>query len=108
MVAQLLAFSSLAQGAPAPAPLRIALIESLSGPFANTGEAVLRNLVWATERINDSGGVKLPGGSRPRGHRPRLLSAWLGPNGVLPGTCEGPPKKHLADLPLRDPIGGRF
>ena len=46
-------------------PFRIALIESLSGSFANTGEAVFRNLVWATERVNARGGVKLPGGNRP-------------------------------------------
>ena len=36
----------------------------MSGPFANTGEAVFRNLVWATERVNVRGGVKLPGGPR--------------------------------------------
>ena len=48
---------------PQPA-FRIALIESLSGSFANTGEAVFRNLVWATERVNARGGVKLPGGNR--------------------------------------------
>jgi branched-chain amino acid transport system substrate-binding protein len=42
--------------------VRIALIESLSGPFGNTGEAVFRNLVWATERVNARGGVKLPSG----------------------------------------------
>ena len=39
----------------------------MSGPFANTGEAVFRNLVWATERVNARGGVKLPanlGGAR--------------------------------------------
>ena len=51
-----------------PAPIRIALIEGLSGPIANTGEAVYRNLVWATERVNARGGVKLPasqGGNRP-------------------------------------------
>ena len=48
-----------------PAPIKVALIESLSGPFANTGEAVFRNLVWATERVNARGGVKLPAGSRP-------------------------------------------
>ena len=47
-----------------PAPIKVALIESLSGPFANTGEAVFRNLVWATERVNARGGVKLPGGAR--------------------------------------------
>ena len=45
-------------------PVRIALIESLSGPFANTGEAVFRNLVWATERVNARGGVRLAGGAR--------------------------------------------
>jgi branched-chain amino acid transport system substrate-binding protein len=46
-------------------PLRIALIESLSGPFGNTGEAVFRNLVWATERVNARGGINLPEGRRP-------------------------------------------
>ncbi|WP_333905919.1 branched-chain amino acid ABC transporter substrate-binding protein [Delftia acidovorans] len=49
-------------------PIRLALIESLSGPFANTGEAVFRNLLWATERVNARGGVLLPaaqGGARP-------------------------------------------
>ncbi|MFN7123839.1 MAG: branched-chain amino acid ABC transporter substrate-binding protein [Hydrogenophaga sp.] len=50
---------------PQPAPIRIAMIEGLSGPIANTGEAVYRNLVWATERVNARGGVKLPGGNRP-------------------------------------------
>lgn len=47
--------------------LKLAMIEGLSGPFANTGEAVFRNLVWATERVNARGGVKLPaaaGGNR--------------------------------------------
>ncbi|WP_235505698.1 branched-chain amino acid ABC transporter substrate-binding protein [Variovorax sp. Root411] len=41
------------------------MIESMSGPFANTGEAVFRNLLWAVERVNARGGVKLPGGARP-------------------------------------------
>lgn len=49
----------------AGAPIRIALIEGLSGAFGNTGEAVYRNLIWAIERVNARGGVKLPGGSRP-------------------------------------------
>ena len=48
----------------AGASIRLALIESLSGPFANTGEAVFRNLLWATERINLRGGVALAGGAR--------------------------------------------
>ncbi len=46
-------------------PIRLALIEGLSGPFANAGEAVFRNLLWATERVNGRGGVRLPGGARP-------------------------------------------
>lgn len=50
---------------PTPPPVRVALIESLSGPFGNTGEAVLRNLVWAAERVNAGGGIKLPAGARP-------------------------------------------
>ncbi|MEA3393012.1 MAG: branched-chain amino acid ABC transporter substrate-binding protein [Pseudomonadota bacterium] len=51
-----------------PAPIKIAMIEGLSGPFANTGEAVYRNLAWAAERVNARGGIKLPaaaGGNRP-------------------------------------------
>ena len=54
-----------AQPVPTGAPIRIAMIEGFSGPSANAGEAVFRNLVWATERVNARGGVKLPGGPRP-------------------------------------------
>ena len=66
----LLSLCAVAQTSPAfptlsNVPIKVALIESLSGPFANTGEAVFRNLVWATERVNARGGVKLPGGLRP-------------------------------------------
>ena len=46
-------------------PIRLALIEGLSGPFANAGEAVYRNLAMAVDRVNQRGGVKLPGGGRP-------------------------------------------
>ena len=46
------------------APIQLALIEGMSGPFANTGEAVLRNLVWAVERVNSRGGVATPEGKR--------------------------------------------
>jgi len=53
-----------ARAQPAGAPIRLALIESLSGPFANTGEAVFRNLLWAVERVNQRGGVPMPGGAR--------------------------------------------
>jgi branched-chain amino acid transport system substrate-binding protein len=56
-----------ARAQPAKAPIRIALIEGLSGPFGNTGEAVYRNLLWAVERVNARGGLKLPGGHRMLG-----------------------------------------
>ena len=45
-------------------PVRLALIEGLSGPFANTGEAVARNLAWAVERVNARGGVRTAQGMR--------------------------------------------
>ena len=61
-LAACLPLMAVAQSA-APA-VRIALIESLSGPFGNTGEAVFRNLVWATERVNARGGVKPPSGAQ--------------------------------------------
>lgn len=44
--------------------LKIAMIEGLSGPFGNTGEAVFRNLIWACERVNARGGVKLASGAK--------------------------------------------
>ena len=46
-------------------PIPLAMIEGLSGPFANTGEAVYRNLLWALERVNARGGVKTTSGLRP-------------------------------------------
>jgi len=46
-------------------PIRLALIEGLSGPFGNAGEAVYRNLLWAVERINARGGVRVGASTRP-------------------------------------------
>jgi branched-chain amino acid transport system substrate-binding protein len=67
-----LAASFLTACAWAPAlaaePIKLALVEGLSGPFANTGEAVFRNISWAVERVNARGGIRLPasaGGNRP-------------------------------------------
>ena len=60
-------FSVNAQSASSPSqlpPIQLALIEGMSGPFANTGEAVLRNLVWAVERVNARGGVSTQEGKR--------------------------------------------
>ena len=50
--------------AQSPAPIKLALIEGLSGPFANTGEAVVRNIAWAVDRVNARGGVKTTQGQR--------------------------------------------
>ncbi len=57
---------ALAQSGPSPSapPIKLAMIEGLSGGNANGGEAVYRNLVWALERVNDRGGVPMPGGAR--------------------------------------------
>ena len=49
---------------PVATPIKIAMIEALSGPNANAGEAVYRNLIWAIERVNARGGVKLAGGAQ--------------------------------------------
>ena len=58
------ALCSVVAHAQSPAPIRLALIEGLSGPFANTGEAVVRNIAWAVERVNARGGVSTPQGLR--------------------------------------------
>nr|WP_296021830.1 branched-chain amino acid ABC transporter substrate-binding protein [uncultured Acidovorax sp.] len=55
-------------------PIKVALIESLSGTFANTGEAVYRNVFWAMERVNARGGVQLPASSG--GPRPLVLERY--------------------------------
>lgn len=52
----------LASKAKPAQPVKLALVESLSGPFAKTGDAVFRNLLWATERVNACGGVRLADG----------------------------------------------
>jgi branched-chain amino acid transport system substrate-binding protein len=58
------ALCSVVVHAQSPAPIRLALIEGLSGPFANTGEAVVRNIAWAVERVNARGGVPTAQGLR--------------------------------------------
>jgi branched-chain amino acid transport system substrate-binding protein len=55
---------ALAQ-AQGPAPVKLAMIEGLSGGNANGGEAVFRNLAWAVERVNQRGGVRTRTGLRP-------------------------------------------
>jgi branched-chain amino acid transport system substrate-binding protein len=46
-------------------PIKLALIEGLSGPFGNTGAAVVRNLTMAIEEVNARGGVNTNQGKRP-------------------------------------------
>lgn len=53
-----------AHAQPAGEPLKLALIEGLSGPFANAGEAVFRNILWAVERVNARGGLRVAGTRR--------------------------------------------
>jgi branched-chain amino acid transport system substrate-binding protein len=48
----------------AVAPIKLAMVEGLSGGNANGGEAVFRNLVWAIERVNQRGGVRTAQGAR--------------------------------------------
>ena len=50
---------------PTAAPIRLALIEGLSGAFGNAGEAVFRNVLFAVERVNRRGGVRVGGQRRP-------------------------------------------
>ncbi|WP_434718414.1 branched-chain amino acid ABC transporter substrate-binding protein [Paraburkholderia sp. A1BS-2L] len=56
-----------AASAPAPAgqPIQLALIEGMSGPFADAGAAVERNLRFGVERVNARGGVTLADGRHP-------------------------------------------
>jgi branched-chain amino acid transport system substrate-binding protein len=51
--------------ADAPQPIHLALLEGMSGPFANGGAAIERNLRYAIDALNARGGVKLPDGSHP-------------------------------------------
>lgn len=55
----------VALGAHAQEPIRLGMIDGLSGPFANAGEAVVRNLRIAIDRINAAGGVRTADGARP-------------------------------------------
>ncbi len=46
-------------------PIRLALIEAFSGPFANAGDAVWRNILFAVGRVNDRGGVRIGSVAHP-------------------------------------------
>jgi len=65
LAALLCVFAGAAAAAEQGAPIRIGMIEGMSGPFANAGEAVARNLRLAMENVNARGGVRLPDGRHP-------------------------------------------
>lgn len=67
----LTAASAFAQS---PSALKIAIIEGFSGANASGGEAGFRNFVWAVERVNARGGVKLPAGAG--GNLPLVLERF--------------------------------
>ena len=70
LLAVLAVLALAAAGLPAPAsaqpaePIRLAVIEGFSGPFANAGDSVWRNLLFAVERVNARGGVRVAGQQR--------------------------------------------
>ncbi|MDO8249898.1 MAG: branched-chain amino acid ABC transporter substrate-binding protein [Rhodoferax sp.] len=77
LLAVALCAPALGMAQPAPAPIKVAMIEGLSGPFGNTGEAVFRNLFWAMERVNARGGVKLAAvAGAPAGNHPLALERY--------------------------------
>jgi branched-chain amino acid transport system substrate-binding protein len=54
------AFACASALAQTPPTIKLAIVEGFSGPNGNAGEAVFRNFLWATERVNARGGVRLP------------------------------------------------
>jgi len=77
------------------APIKLALIEGLSGANANGGEAVYRNILWAVERVNARGGVKLSGGAAA----PMVLERY---------DSKGQTEEALSNLRAAIDSGARF
>ena len=78
-------------------PLKLALIEGLSGGNANGGEAVFRNLTWAVERVNARGGVASAGAAAPK----QLLA-------LERMDSKGQTEEALSNLRLAIDNGARF
>ena len=76
-------------------PIKLALIEGLSGANANGGEAVYRNILWAVERVNARGGVKLSGGAAA----PMVLERY---------DSKGQTEEALSNLRAAIDSGARF
>ena len=88
---------SVSAPAQTPPPVKLALIEGLSGGNANGGEAVFRNLAWAVERVNARGGVSPAGASAPR----QLLA-------LERMDSKGQTEESLSNLRLAIDGGARF
>ena len=62
----------------APEPIRLAMIESFSGPFANVGESWLRNLQFAVDAVNKRGGVRVADANGRLVQRPLMIETFDG------------------------------
>ncbi len=92
-------FRAVAQGnAAQAATIKIAMIEGLSGPFANTGEAVFRNLLWACERVNARGGVRLGAGNGTGNGTGNISNATSKPLELLRYDSKGQTEEALSVL----------
>lgn len=58
-------FTSTSVYAAAGQPIKLAMLEGMSGPFANGGAAIERNLRYAIDALNARGGVHLADGAHP-------------------------------------------
>ncbi len=74
----LLGVACAARAQSAPEPIRLAMIEGFSGPFANAGQSWLRNLRFAAEAVNQRGGVRLVDAAGRVVHRPLVIETFDG------------------------------
>lgn len=59
-------------------PIRLAMIEGFSGPFANAGASWLRNLRFAVDAVNARGGVRLTDAAGRTVRRPLSIETFDG------------------------------
>jgi branched-chain amino acid transport system substrate-binding protein len=85
------------------------LIEGMSGPFANAGAAVERNLRFGVEQVNAQGGVKLADGAHPfelvvldsKGSTEEaLMQLRAAADGAAPGVVVAAPAQAVAAIEI--------
>lgn len=76
IVLTLIAGAAAAQTA--PEPIRLAMVEGFSGPFANAGESWLRNLRFAVDAVNARGGVRVADAAGRIVQRPLVIDTFDG------------------------------